>query len=272
MYSVGEITMNNVKSKGKLIRKYIGEGIAPFKFQYKGYVGDTWQFEKVQGNIRQTIAIYLYRFDRGMMSFDLFTSARGTGIVQAGSIEGVETNSYLPGFWKYENEEEFTQILMVMRDVLIKKGMKILRELSVEEKMVATNEMYHELYEKYEQLCNSFLKKTELLTTGFDPENINRWFDEIDKRVEILRQGEYEDAKQDLVEMAAFLGQQLVRYMGGEWTHFQREGFESCIISKIKSNRMPAEDCLGLLVGGYGSMGMQWPRNTFLELYETRTI
>lgn len=264
--------MSNVRNKGKLIRKYIGEGIAPFKFQYKGYIGDTWEFEKVQGNIRQTIAIYLYRFDRGMLSFDLFTSVRGKGIVQAASIEGVETNSYLPGFWKYENEQEFEQILMVIRDVLITKGMKILKELSVEEQMVTTNEMYHELYEKYEKLCNSFMEKTELVVTGFDPENINRWFDEIEKRVEVLRQGEYEDAKQDLVEMAAFLGQQLVRYMGGEWTHFQREGFESCIINKIKSNRMPSINCLGMLVGGYGSVGMERPRKRFLELYETRVL
>ncbi|MFR8427766.1 MAG: hypothetical protein ACLVCH_09625 [Roseburia inulinivorans] len=33
------ITMNDKINRGQLVRTYIGEGLAPFKFEYKGYQG-----------------------------------------------------------------------------------------------------------------------------------------------------------------------------------------------------------------------------------------
>ena len=48
-----------------------------------------------------------------------------------------------------------------------------------------------------------------------DKENIDRWFEVIEERTEILKQGDYEDAKEELMEIAAFLGNQLVKYLGG---------------------------------------------------------
>ena len=93
----------------------------------------------------------------------------------------------------------------------------------------------------------------------------------MDERVAILCQGEYEDAKEELVEMAAFIGEQLVKYMGGKWHQYVRKDYESCTVYKIKSTRVTSINCLAIIVGGYKDGIMNWPRSILLEVYETRT-
>ena len=56
--------MNDKINRGQLVRTYIGEGLAPFKFEYKGYQGDSWKFERNMKGAVQTISIYPYRFDQ----------------------------------------------------------------------------------------------------------------------------------------------------------------------------------------------------------------
>ena len=60
--------MNDKINRGQLVRTYIGEGLAPFKFEYKGYQGDSWKFERNMKGAVQTISIYPYRFDQSMIN------------------------------------------------------------------------------------------------------------------------------------------------------------------------------------------------------------
>lgn len=61
-----------------------------------------------------------------------------------------------------------------------------------------------------------------------------RWFEVIEERTAILKQGDYEDAKEELMEIAAFLGNQLVKYLGGRWFHYLSENHESCGLKGVK--------------------------------------
>lgn len=61
--------MNDKINRGQLVRTYIGEGLVPFKFEYKGYHGDSWKFERNMKGAVQTISIYPYRFDQSMITF-----------------------------------------------------------------------------------------------------------------------------------------------------------------------------------------------------------
>ena len=90
--------------------------------------------------------------------------------------------------------------------------------------------MYHELYFNHDELCEKFIKKTGIKATGFDEKNINNWFEVIEERVAVLKKQSYEQSKWELVEMAAFLGNQLVKYLDGEWYHFVSKDHESCSI------------------------------------------
>ena len=105
--------MNDKINRGQLVRTYIGEGLAPFKFEYKGYHGDSWKFERNMKGAVQTISIYPYRFDQRMITFELYTDVKnsayasemGTNVIQAGMIEDITTNSEMRGYWKYDTED-----------------------------------------------------------------------------------------------------------------------------------------------------------------------
>ena len=269
--------MSNHINRGELVRKYIGEAMAPFKFEYKGYQNDSWKFERKFKTAIQTISIYPYRFDQSMITFELYTNVKnseyaskiGTGVVSASMIEGITTNGSMAGYWKYNTEEELIDILNEIKEVIMKKGMKILVELSKAEEETDTAEMYHKLYFYHDELCEKFIQKTGIKVTGFDEENINYWFDVIEERVAILKQGDYAHAKEELVEMAAFLGNQLVKYLGGEWYHFVSKDHESCSVEKCNSIDTSI-NCLSQIVGGYTKNGMNWVKESVIDMYHNR--
>ena len=256
-------------NRGKLVRKYIGEAMAPFGFEYKGYKGDSWVFERKQKNVVQTIGICPYRFEPSWITFELYTTARGCMGKQASDIEGVDWQLDLTGYRQYRNEEEFIEVLQQMKELLIKKGLKMLYEMSIEEEETDTDEMYHELYYHHDELCERFIEKTGIKATGYDEENINHWFEVIEERLAVLKQGDWEEAKEELIEMAAFLGNQLVKYMGGEWYHFKSAYHESCSVEGCQSIQCGA-NCLSNLVGGYTKNGMEWVKQIYIEIYQKR--
>lgn len=156
-----------------------------------------------------------------------------------------------------------------MKDVLIKKGMKILVELSKGLEEPDTAEMYREVYFHHDELCEKFMEKTGIVVTGFDEENIDRWFEVIEERTAILKQGDYEDAKEELMEIAAFLGNQLVKYLGGRWFHYLSENHESCGVEGCKTLN-PGLNCLSVVVGGYTQNGMNWVKESIVDMCEKR--
>lgn len=105
-------------------------GLAPFKFEYKGYHGDSWKFERNMKGAVQTISIYPYRFDQSMITFELYTNVKnseyaskiGTNVVSASMLDGIVSNGQIRGYWQYGNEQELIQVLGEMKDVLIKRG------------------------------------------------------------------------------------------------------------------------------------------------------
>lgn len=163
--------MNDKINRGQLVRTYIGEGLAPFKFEYKGYHGDSWKFERNMKGAVQTISIYPYRFDQSMITFELYTNVKnseyaskiGTNVVSASMLDGIVSNGQIRGYWQYGNEQELIQVLGEMKDVLIKKGMKILVELSKGLEEPDTAEMYREVYFHHDELCEKFYGKRQAL-------------------------------------------------------------------------------------------------------------
>ena len=101
--------MNDKINRGQLVRTYIAEGLAPFKFEYKGYHGDSWKFERNMKGAVQTISIYPYRFDQSMITFELYTNVKnseyaskiGTNVVSASMLDGIVSNSQIRGYWQY---------------------------------------------------------------------------------------------------------------------------------------------------------------------------
>lgn len=147
--------------------------------------------------------------------------------------------------------------------------MKILVELSKGLEEPDTAEMYREVYFHHDELCEKFMEKTGIVVIGFDEENIDRWFEVIEERTAILKQGDYEDAKEELMEIAAFLGNQLVKYLGGRWFHYLSENHESCGVERCKTLN-PGLNCLSVVVGGYTQNGMNWVKESIVDMCENR--
>ena len=138
--------------------------------------------------------------------------------------------------------------------------------------MVIPSNLYEGQYTTYhDELCERFIQKTGIKATGYDEENINHWFEVIEERMAVLKQGSYEDTKEELIEMAAFLGNQLVEYMEGEWYHAKTEYYESCAIRNCNcENICGGSNCLRDLVGGYTKNGMEWVKQIYIKIYQNR--
>ena len=94
------------------------------------------------------------------------------------------------------------------------------------------------------------------------------WFEIIERRVQELKKGEYQVAKKELVEMAAFLGEQLVRYKGGEWYHYVAKNHESFSVQYIKARSGRSCNILHILVGGYAQNGIEWVKHCYGRLLD----
>ena len=252
--------------KGKLIEKYIGEGVYPLRFTYEGRQGDSWIFQRKIKELVQTISICEYRFDKNMISFELYTNVPGKGLVQAIEIE--DTGCDVMGYWHYEGEEEFIEVLKEIKELLVKRGIKVLGKLSVPDKIAATNEMYHELYLHHRELFESYQKEHNIQLIAFNEESIDSWFELIEEQVEELKKGDYEDAKNELVKIAAFLGDALIYFKGGIWDKYERENYESCGVEEVKSKNESGINILHVLIGGYGYNGMDWVKEDYKDFIE----
>ena len=73
------------------------------------------------------------------------------------------------------------------------------------------------------------------------------------------------------MEIAAFLGNQLVKYLGGRWFHYLSENHESCGVEGCKTLN-PGLNCLSVVVGGYTQNGMNWVKKSILNRYQERKI
>lgn len=268
--------MEKKLNRGKLIKKYIGEGLKDLGFSYAGYRGDVWMFEKVyKENIIQSVGINIYRFDVWQITFMLATNVPGKMYIDAVHVPGVGGNGMLPGYWKYQDEESLIGALKEMLVFIKEPGMKLLEEASIPEPVYDTSEMHEELYLNHEKLAESFIQKTGIISTGYDRENLERWFDVIEQRVTELQKIDFGAGKSEWLEIAAFLGEQIVKYCGGHWILSTVSERKVCSVGyKIKKcKNVEAEIVLfRLLVGEYLGNGKEWIMRFFLEVINVAEV
>lgn len=268
--------METKLKRGEIIKKYVGEGLADLGFSYGEYEENTWIFQRNLGKLTWYVYIYVYRFDPWQITFHLGTNVPGKMQVQAHQVEGIKSNGELPGYWKYHDEDSMIEVLEEMLDIIRNQGIGVLKNLSIPEKVnVDDREMHHNLYLYHKELAEAFIQRTGMVSTGYDEENLKRWFDYIDPRIEELSKGKYDDnAKKELLEMAAFLGEQIVKYKEGWWSYSESENAESfCIIcnyhfSKFDKNATAEMliNILRLLGGKYLGNNRWWMEEDFYEI------
>lgn len=265
-------------NRGKIIKKQLEEELSDLGFHYGGYQGDMWVFERNMKKLTWYVYIYIYRFDPWQMTFHLGTNVQGKMMVQAHQVEGAKGDGDIPGYWRYQDEESMIEVLKEMTAIIRSKGIDVLKRLSIPDKVGEDNEIHHELYLHHEELAEAFVEKTGIVSTGYDEENLKKWFDYIDNRIEKMSKGAYDSAaKKELLEMAAFLGEQIVKYKGGWWEQRVTPELERfCVIYKKKISETGKVNMLinilRMLIGKYMGNNRTWLERPFYEVISEREI
>ena len=262
-------------NRGKIIKKYIEEGLSDLDFHYGNYESNTWIFERNMKKLTWYVYIYVYRFDPWQITFHLGTNVPGKMQVQAHQIEieDIKGDGDIPGYWKYHDEESMVEVLKKIVAIIRNRGIDALKKLSIPERINASdNEMHRKLYLHHKELAEAFIERTGMVSTGYDEENLKRWFDYMDSRVEEMKKGAYDSGtKEELLEMAAFLGEQIVKYKGGSWKLWKNEKVEATNITYIKKigKNEEVEECINLirvLVRRYLGNNRNWLEEPFFEV------
>jgi len=212
-----------MKSKKKMIIEIVGKAIEKYGFTYgldKAYSGSgVWGFAREINSIKQMIIIQQY-FGSALF-LNLCTTAWGQGLgKRVGSGVPLPKGEYsisAMDLWIFEDEDEFRKILFEFVDIIEKYGIEELNKMSVEDETIPTIAMADRVFSTYKALSEQFIKRHQIDPGDMSKEAVSKWFEIIEKQIVETKDEPYESVQDMLVEIAAFLGEQLRKDMGGEW-------------------------------------------------------
>ena len=182
-------------NKTKLIKKYFGDVIKEYGFEYSGADAWTWNFFRQKENVKQKIIIMRHRFFADQIKLIFFTGVYRWGDQEPHDfIEKYKDKE----FWIYETEEEYIGILQEFAGIVKDYGLERLEKMLVpSDPIFATPEMHQYLYENYELLIAETDTKYDFEKTG--EEGIKN----ISSLLYQNKDREFEEAKEFLIDMAA---------------------------------------------------------------------
>ena len=274
--------------KEKWIKEIVGEVLMKHGFSYERDKYDKnsfWHFvRKVDGKvdpIEQRITIEeesLARYFRGGCALHLLfkTSAYGSSLP-------VNLTKFLPKeclpepvltfllvdfrYWVYETEDEFKKILVDFIRFIEEYGLDKLAELSIEkEAAIPTNEMGEKLISSYESLNEIFIQKYNINADDGSRENVCKWFKLIEQKIMETKDEPYENVKDMLLEMTAFLGEQLLKGVGGRWDI----GIYPRVVILIDMNTFTSKSygLFGDVIGSWRIQNISYLKENYLILLE----
>ncbi len=214
--------------KTQIIKEVVGKKLDPYGFRYLKTDGPCRIFireAKGVGRVydpdndvaKQYVNIQESRFDKELIvRFE-------TDVINPLNRNPLEILSQLspkPGYdswFPYEDEESYRKTLSTLVDIVIQYGIDFLDQMSVEETIIPTKKMADELYSHHEEHVRLFAEKYHLNTTPQFEADIDQWFDTIRKVIMDTADQPYEDVKDLLVEIAAFIGERTCEMLEQEW-------------------------------------------------------
>ncbi len=248
----------------------MGEILEKQGFQFRALKNGNFILQKKEEGVIKTIHILAHKFDERLITCELFTNVPKTGMVTALDLKNVEFNSDFPGFWQYHDEQTYIEIIKYMTELLLKEGLRVLDKLSTRPESVDTDEMARNLFYNHDDLAKHFQEKYDIKETDFTKENIDSWFDIIMSRCEELKKENIVDVRNELLEIAAFLGVQIERSLQGKWSKYEKDNFFGCSLSEINSLGCSSINLLNILCSDYSNNDLQRTKDMYMEMYETQ--
>ena len=261
--------------KKKMIIDIIGKEIEKYGFTYgleKAYSApNLWGFTREVNGIKQRIIIQQHRFMPALF-LEFSTSAWGGNMGErAGTKIKIPPNySNNHDTWSYNDDEKFKKILLEFVDIIEKYGLKNLEERSVEPEVIPTNEMGEKLISSVEELSCKFIQDNQIKNLEMNEENILKWFKLVENKFEQTKDLPYDDVKDMLVEVVAFLGEQLRKKLNGEW----RAGLDPRVVPlvrlEVEPNRQGSYNLLTTMVEAWGEKDLSRVKERYLAFLKNR--
>ncbi|MEY8525269.1 hypothetical protein AALA90_19925 [Lachnospiraceae bacterium 38-10] len=117
----------------------------------------------------------------------------------------------------YSGEEDYKRVLLYLADLIIEYGLEHLDRMSIEEEVIPTKAMADELFENHTELDRQFLEKYKFNTVAHSMADIEDWFQKLKELIISVSEKPYEEVKELLLEMAAFIGERHCELIGAKW-------------------------------------------------------
>lgn len=221
--------MNRVK----WIKDIIGKPIEEYGFKYIGCMRDGYtigyDFERIQGDITQTIDIIIIEQDIRMMFYTNVYGLRDACATDLIESDFSRSDTMGMDFLFFKDEDEFKQILCHFREIIITKGLDLFKELSIPlTEIRPKKETYWKLYQEHDALNKKYREMYGLTDTEYTQKLIRRIsaiiLDTIDK--------DFSEVEEMLMGLAAVYADQVIRKGGGEWSWNEKSN--SCLITKVR--------------------------------------
>ncbi len=214
--------------KIKIIKNIIGTYVAKEDYCYTLKEKDIWSYEKKNGDVICKICIQESKFIKQLRLYfetNAFQYPREfvKDILTEDDNEKYKNIGYMPevGWWSYSSEEDFVEIIKAFREIIEKYEKPVMKKLMVEEKIIPTFEMAEQLYKNNKGLAEKFIQENFISAPNISLLEIRRWFGLIEKLINEKQGEKYENVQELLMEISAFLGNEILKYANGKWIHPQ---------------------------------------------------
>lgn len=212
--------------KMKIIKDIIGTYVAKEDYYYALKERDMWCYEKKIGDIICKICIQESKLEKQLRLYfetNTFQYPRKfiKDILTENDNKKYKNIGYIPeiGWWSYSSEEDFVEIIKAFREIIEKYEKPIMKKLTVEEKIIPTFEMAERLYNNNQSLSEKFIHENLINIKNISLSEIRKWFKLIENLIDEKHGEKYENVQELLIEIAAFLGNEIIKYASGKWVH-----------------------------------------------------
>ena len=179
-------------------------------------------------------------------------------------------NMTMPGesrYWAYDDKDSFKTVLKDFMLLIEDYGLDKLEELSTEKEIIPTNEMGEKLVSSYKKLSKKFTEENNL-DTSLSKDNIANWFEVIEEKMKRTKNKHYQYVQEMLLEITAFLGEQLRKEVGGEWSTVIDPRYP--IIRKMNVFSNSSWKPLGMVIGSWKHQDISWLKEEYSLFFDCK--
>ena len=211
-------------NKTQIIKKIVGEKLKDYGFSFLKTSGPCRIFiRKVQGAKRyydpenQVVEQYI-TIQESCYSQELTARFRTDVYGYEMDEELEELRKYGTGTWiTYLNEDSYKERLNTLVEMTIEYGLDLLEKMSHEEEIIPTKAMSEKLFTNPKQLAQDFIEEYQIKAEPERLEEIDEWFYTIKKLMIDSAELPYEEVKELLMKIAAFIGEKSCEICSYKW-------------------------------------------------------